>query len=106
MPVIVCYSFNKVVSNGCLLLIEYESGHVREVNQLYTYCRKIQNFAVDDIHHEKHLHCSLTVMSSSLLVLNNDNERVCGIRQKVTLDLMLNSPFDQKALTQQIQGGS
>ena len=45
-------------------------------------------------------------MSSSLLVLNNDNERVCGIRQKVTLDLMLNSPFDQKALTQQIQGGS
>ena len=38
-------------------------------------------------------------MSSSLLVLNNDNERVCGIRQKVTLDLMLNSPFDPKAGT-------
>ena len=44
-------------------------------------------------------HCSLTVMSSSLLVLNSDNERVCGIRQKVTLDLMLNSPFDPKAGT-------
>ena len=53
----------------------------------------------DDIHHKKHLHCSLTVMSSSLLVLNNDNERVCGIRQNVTLDLMLNSPFDPKAGT-------
>ena len=38
-------------------------------------------------------------MSSSLLVLNNDNERVCGIRQKVTLDLLLNSPFDPKAGT-------
>ena len=38
-------------------------------------------------------------MSSSLLVLNNDNERVSGIRQKVTLDLMLNSPFDPKAGT-------
>ena len=38
-------------------------------------------------------------MSSSLLVLNNDNERVSGIRQKATLDLMLNSPFDPKAGT-------
>ena len=33
-----------------------------------------------DTHHEKNLHCSLTVFntSSSLLVLNNYNERVCG----------------------------
>ena len=61
--------------------------------------QQLQNFAFDDIRHEKHLHCSLTVMSSSLLVLNNDNERVSGIRQKVTLDLMLNSPFDPKAGT-------
>ena len=38
-------------------------------------------------------------MSSSLLVLNNDNERVSGIRQRVTLDVMLNSPFDPKAGT-------
>ena len=29
MPVIVCYSFNKVISNRCLLLIEYESGDVQ-----------------------------------------------------------------------------
>ena len=38
-------------------------------------------------------------MSSSFLVLNNDNERLSGIRQKGTLDLMLNSPFDPKAGT-------
>ena len=64
-----------------------------EANQLYT-CSNYKTLP-----HEKHLHCSLTVMSSSLLVLNNDNERVSGIRQKVTLDLMLNSPFDPKAGT-------
>ena len=38
----------------------------------------MQNFAFDDIHQEKNLHCSLSVMSSGLLVLNNYNERVCG----------------------------
>ena len=42
-------------------------------------------------------------MSSSLLVLNNNNERVCGIRQEETLHLISNSPFDPKALTQQIR---
>ena len=36
----------------------------------------MQNFAFDDVHQEKNLHCSLTVMSSSLLVLNNYNERM------------------------------
>ena len=43
-----------------------------EANQLYT-CSKMQNFAFDDIHHKKistvHL---ITVVSSSLLVLNDN----------------------------------
>ena len=47
-----------------------------EANQLYT-CSKMQKFAFDDNHQQKNLHCSLTIMSSSLLVLNNYNERVC-----------------------------
>ena len=42
-------------------------------------------------------------MSSSLLVLNNNNERVCGIRQEKTLHLISNSPFDPKPLSQQIR---
>ena len=43
-----------------------------EANQLYT-CRKMQNFAFDDIHHKKISTVPLiTVVSSSLLVLNDN----------------------------------
>ena len=46
---------------------------------------KCKTFAFDDIHIDKII-CSvhLLLQVSSLLVLNNNNERVCGIRQEKT----------------------